>query len=323
MFKELEFHLCYFKGGGGSTGGGGGGSGQVDYPAYMKTIHNDWLDNTGVDTITSSITDIMNTALSNSPFTGATAYDPTTPLSDAWTAVCAFNTVVDALDHSSDWQSVIVNAASIIDTNIIDSSYITDDVDAYRDVLDDQLTGTILTRFEAGMRDINAVQSSAFVLGRAFLEAMAVRDVAKYQAELKFKLHLQRNSMVESATSNMLQNLMQRVSFEQAVATLSVEAKRIHIVAKKEQTDQDLKIDEADAQWDLEVFQYGANLLAAIGGGTATPASGQKQLSTGQSAIGGALAGAAMGASIGSYAYPGIGTAIGAVIGAAAGLFMN
>ena len=322
MFKELEFHDVHFKSSGGSSGGGGGGSGQVDYPDYMKTVHNDWLNNTGVDTITSSITDIMTAALGNSPFTGAAAYDPTTPLADAWTAVCAYNTVVDALDHSSDWQSVIVNAASIIDTNIIDSTYITTDVDAYRDVLDDQLTATVLPDFESGMQDINAVMSSCFVLGKAIIEGMGARDVAKYQSELRFKLHLQRNSMVEKATDTMLQNLLHRVEFEKAVATLSVEAKRIHIVAKKEQNDQDLKIDEADAQWDLEVFQYGANLLAAIGGGTATPSAGQKQLSTTQSAIGGALAGAAMGASIGSYGGP-WGALAGAVVGAGASLLSS
>ena len=157
------------KGGGGSSGGGGGGSGQVDYPDYMKTIHNDWLDNTGVDSITSSVTDIMNAALGNSPFTGVDAYDPSTPLSDAWDAVCAFNTVVDALDHDSDWQSVIVNVADIIDNNIITDTYITTDVAAYADVLDDQIESEILPRFRAGMRDINAVMSSAFVIGQAVI----------------------------------------------------------------------------------------------------------------------------------------------------------
>ena len=48
--RELVFHdfgpSVHCKGGGGSSGGGGGGSGQVDYPSYMKTVHNDWLDNT-------------------------------------------------------------------------------------------------------------------------------------------------------------------------------------------------------------------------------------------------------------------------------------
>ena len=68
--------------GGGSqgAGGGGGGTGTVAYPAYMQTIHNDWLDNTGVDTISSSVTDVMDAALGNSPFAAAAAYDPATPI---------------------------------------------------------------------------------------------------------------------------------------------------------------------------------------------------------------------------------------------------
>ena len=34
----------------GGSGSGGGGSGRVDYPDYIKTGHNDWLDSTGTDT---------------------------------------------------------------------------------------------------------------------------------------------------------------------------------------------------------------------------------------------------------------------------------
>ena len=313
----LDFTHTHFKGGGGSSGGGGGGSGQVDYPSYMKTVHEDWLHGTA-DTIESSVTTIMNAALGDSPFLTATAYDPTTPLADSWTAVCAFNAVVDALDHSSDWQSVIVNAALIVDGNIITDAYITADINAFADVLDDQITNDVLPRFEAGMRDINAVMSSAFVFGKANIEGMRDRDVTKYGTELRVKMNIQRNELISKSTELMLTNLMHRVEFEKAVASLSVEAKRIHIVANKEQTDQDVKFDEADAQWDLEVFQYGANLLAAIGGGTAQPSGGQKQMTTSQSALGGALAGAAVGAQVGGP----WGAGIGAIIGLGAGLLM-
>ena len=91
-----------------------------------------------------------------------------------------------------------------------------------------------------------------------------------------------------------------------------IEGKRIKIVAEKEELDMNTKIDESDALWDLEVFQHGANMLAAIGGGTANPKG--KEPSQAQSVIGGALSGAAAGSMIS----PGWGTVIGAVLGAAA-----
>jgi len=69
--SEFGLEFRNYKG-----GGGGGGSGEVDYPDYMKVIHNDWLDNTGLDTLTSSITDIMEVAQGGSPWTTQAAYDP-------------------------------------------------------------------------------------------------------------------------------------------------------------------------------------------------------------------------------------------------------
>src|SRR3972149_3181734 len=116
---------------GGSGSGGGGGSGRVDYPDYMKTIHNDWLNQTGTDTIEASITEVMNAAIGASPYTSATAYDPTTPLADAWTAVCAFNTLADGLSHETDWLSAIAAARSEYDNNVVDTTQIDDDVNAF------------------------------------------------------------------------------------------------------------------------------------------------------------------------------------------------
>ena len=51
----------------GGSSGGGGGSGRVSYPSYMETVHNDWLDATGTDTIEISVTQVMDAALGSSP----------------------------------------------------------------------------------------------------------------------------------------------------------------------------------------------------------------------------------------------------------------
>ena len=45
---------------------------------------------------------------------------------------------------------------------------------------------------------------------------------------------------------------------------------------KNEQIHEQLVIDEADAKWNLETFQYAANLMAGISGGTSQ--SQKKQL---------------------------------------------
>ena len=289
--------------GGSGSGGGGGGSGRVEYPEYMQTQHETWL---------TDIDGVMDTAIGGSPYTGVDAFDPTDPLADAWTAVCAFNTVTDALDHESDWLSAITAARSEYDDNVVDTTQIDDDVNAFAQVLDDNINYVQLPQLKAGYRDANAVLSSAFPIAEAVLRGMAVRDVAKYATELRVKNHFLRAEWIAKAADRMLTSLLQRVVFEESVARISVEAKRIHIVAFKEQVDQDLDIDAKDGRWDLETYQYGANMLAAIGGGTAQ--TGQKEPSKASSALGGALSGAAMGMQLSG------GNPYGAAIGGALGL---
>lgn len=301
--RSLEF--AHFKGGGNSSGGGGG-SGQVDYPEYMKTQHESWLSATA-SAISSA----------SSPFSGQIAYDPDANIATMIASINAFDAIVDALSDTADWQTAIAAAKTFIDASIIDNSYIVDDIVSFGDILDDEITTTILPRFESGMRDINAVMTSAFVVGKAIIESGRGRDLAKYGSGLKLALHTQRNEMIIKSTENILNNLMSRVDFERLVAALTIEVYRIAIVAGKEETDQNLVIAEGNASWPLEKYQHGANMLAAIGGGTATIP--QRIGSTGTSALGGALSGAASGAMIGSAISPGWGTAIGAVIGGIGG----
>lgn len=293
-FRELSFTNAKFKGG--SGGGGGGGSGQVDYPDYMKNVHNDWLDNTGIDTISSSITDVMDSALGNSPWTTQTAYNPDADITAYESALSDFATILAGISDTGDWDTLYTQAVSSIDG--VTETEVTADVDAFANQLDDEITTKVLPRFRRGMQDINAVVSSAFPIGEAIIEGFRNREVAKYASGIRLNVVSKRNDLYVSATGQMLQLMMQRIGWEDSYAKAIVEAKRIKIVAKKEEVDVNLKIDESDALWDLEVFQYGANLLASIGGGTVDP--NTKQPSTAQSMIGGAMSGAAAGAMIGS-----------------------
>ena len=282
-------------------GGGGGGSGKVDYPDYMKTIHGDWLDNSGADTITSSITDVMNAALGSSPWTTQSAYDPDNDIVEIVGAPDDIQTLVNLLSSGTSLDDII--------TNVLSDSRIDDAVDEYAADLDARLTSEILPRFEAGMRDINAVVSSAFAIGRAIIEENQDRQVAKYSADLHMK----------AFSDDAIKVIGLKLEYQRIASAMLMEAYRMKIVAKKEENEVNMKIDEEDALWDLSIFQYGSNLLASIGGGVASPDT--KRPSALQSAIGGALSGAAAGAMIagaskGAIAGP-TGMIAGAVLGAA------
>ena len=291
----------------GSSGGGGGG-GEMSWPSYLEEQHEDWLGDLDKGTIPGMI------ALN--PFTLATAYDPTADLGLAWDAVCEFDAFVDGLAHEVDYESAMNKAETVTD-EIIDDTYINADINAFADNLDTEMNINVFPVFKSGMREVNAVMSSAFVLGEADIYSRRTKEVVKYGTDLRSKMNLQRNEMVVKGASLMLQNLMTTASYEGEVARVSVDAKRIATVAFKEQNDMDIEIDEFDGRWDNEAYKYGANMLAAISGGTSgTSGSGMSKT---QSAIGGALSGAAMGAQVGSVV-PGVGSAFGAVAGGLLGL---
>lgn len=302
--------------------GGGGSSGQVGYPAYVESIHEDWLW-AGADTINASVTEVMNDALGASPYAAAVAFDPDADIASYIAAVGNFTATVTALMGNMELNPSVPTEVSEAD--------ITTDVAnleaQLRTLKNDRLTGTVLPRFEAGMRDINAVVSSAFVIGRATIEADAdaevTQEAARHGSKLRIavkatdgqvgELNLKKAELINKA-------YQVDADFEKLAAQLMVEAYRIKIVAKKEEIDANQEHDVADAKWDLEVFQYGANVMASVAGGTSYP-TGKKNVA--MSAIGGALSGAAAGAATGAMMtgpYAPIGAAIGGLLGLGLGL---
>ena len=281
---------------GGSSGGGS--SGKTDFPTHMKTWHTMALDDGNTDVLSTSITEVMDTALGASPFAAAVAYDPDTDITAWESAVSGFSTILAGLDVGNDvmdlYTTVVTSMQSNLDT----------DVDSFADQLDDQLLTITYPRFEGGMRDINAVQSSAFVIGKSIIEGMRNRDVAKYSGDLRIKAAV-------SMTQSMISLLTNYYAWQESYAKMVVESRRIKIVAKGEENRENVEYDKVDAEWDLSIFKYGGNLLASISGSAI--AQGVEGPSTAKQALGGAMAGGAAGMMIGGPA----GAAIGATLGAA------
>ena len=275
-------------------------AGRVDFPTHMKTIHQDWLNQTGSDSIEDSMVDKMNDALGGSPYSSMTAYDPATRLTAITNAVAAYNTLIDAMDYEVDWGDMVDKAVADADADIFGTTEVNAAVSAFGDELDDQIENIVLPRFQRGLQDVNAVMSSAFVIGESIIEGMRDRDVARFSADLSIKNYLQRNDFVIKGIEQMLKLHLFRIDGEKNVAHYTAEINRLGMIGEKEKKDSENLISVKDGKWDLEIFQYGANLLAAIGGGTLIPdASDPSGSSTGQSAMAGAVAGAGIGNAVG------------------------
>lgn len=311
---------------------GGGSSGAVSHSAYLEKVHNDWLDATGTDSIEKSITEVMDSALGSSPWTGKAAYNPDVPIAAYEAAMAAFRALLSGISDTAAWNSFFTQAsASLGAASSISDAAIVADVAAFAGDLDDDIVAKVLPRYRRGMQDINSVVSSAFAIGESVIEGFRLKAIAKHDSELRVEaaklnatMVTENKRLILEGSGQILRLMLQRIAFESEYARMSVESNRIKIVAKKEQTDQDDTIDEQDALWDLEVFQYGSNVLAGIAGGT----SGNKLKAPSKTAsvIGGAMTGAAAGAMVGAeYGSAGgpYGAIIGAVLGAAAGFLAS
>jgi hypothetical protein len=248
--------------------GGGGQSGAVDYPGYMKTKHESWLND---------IDSLIDVAIANNPYEGPGwgegwyVYNPEEDLYEMIMALDDFEAFLDGLDAGVD-----------------------DEAAAFGAILQSRIDTDTIPSFEAGMRDINAVQTTSFIIGKAILYARKDEQVAQYLADLSGRFR------------------QQTIEQRRLLATHYVEVLRLGIVAMKEHHDEYMEFETAAAKWDLEMYSYGGNMLAAIGGARAP---GIAKPSRTQSAIGGAMAGAAVGTAIS----PGWGTAIGAIVGGVGG----
>ncbi len=181
-------------------GGGGSSSGEVDYPGYMKTVHETWLD---------EIVFRVGTAQGQNPYSGLLAYDPTTELSTMSSALTTYEQKI-ATSHTGEWDGVhlLVGAAltdvesytfvdfltsietgilSTLDTDLFSDDNIENRVDAFSDILDSEITNKVLPRYSRGQQNVNAVASSSYSIGAAMIEADRTREVAKFSADMYYQ----------------------------------------------------------------------------------------------------------------------------------------
>ena len=387
--ESFQYEGMVAQCGGGSKGGSSSSSKQ-DWPSYMKDRHSSWMSQIAarlpghnpyigwsVPSVT-RLTDAPTIAtfaqyLANrASELRAMTYTPSIRESELLTSI--YNFTLNQIDYLS----THLGAAYEINENVALVSNIpqltariasTENVGDLEGVLD--LHTVVFPRFEAGMRDINAVQASTFVIGRGVIEATyqakmmemkqnwlidlekartgAVTALSQLQIEARksnqqYKTSILNiiNSCLQLATtsgSNLdsirmeidkfkasiemeirkmsTSGLQQLDTLNDSLASKDLEWRRMSVVALMEQATTNMEHLDKRYRWELENYQYGANMLGAISGGTAGVAGGKTNKVA--SALGGALSGAASGAMIGS-AVPGIGTAMGAAIGGVVGL---
>lgn len=174
------------------------------------------------------------------------------------------------------------------------------------------------TRFKLSSQETNTRLKLAFSEENTRFKLASSDQNTKYkiqknELDASHKLNRQKNVLL--ATAEMVRLLTTKIEFVKAALDTSYKTAAFLITSQNEEIHEQLVIDEADAKWNIELFQYAANLIASVSGGTNPNV---KKQSKAVSALGGALSGAAMGAAVGGPVAP-YTAAAGAVIGGVAG----
>lgn len=297
--------------------GGGGGGGTSTIPSYLQAAHSYMINREGTIgmPLLDNLYSVMSDALHANPFAAVFAYESLNDLGTMNTYINNLNSKVLALSPLNDWRNYYSNALNHLNSNTNELT-VNAQINAFRAILDEDMQAQVLPEFEGGMRDINAVLSSAFIIGKALIMDGRERKLIAYGAELKHKLFLWRHEAALASTNTIIDMVNKQLGFYEVVARDMMESTRMRIIARREDSAEAIRVIETKATWKFDVFSYAGNFLASVSGGVSSPV--PKGMSPTSSALSGALSGAATGAMVGN-AVPGIGTAVGAVGGAIIG----
>ncbi len=379
--------------------GGGGASGTIDFPTYIKEIHEGWMDGSGPrqapisgapnNTVEKSIASVMGYEgppasgfINRNPFyvfrtaglpDGGGPTNPTLVLNDVDKRYATYETFINSLDHETDWESVIDTAVSkFAESGVLSSLDLADIISTSNNNATDMTRNAIVaagamiptvtlsnvvsdfrarrqtdlaratTRFSMSLSDVNAVHTSAFMFGVAFIEAENNKAISDFDSQLTLEVYrgavrdyIQgyietlreslrsetinvsiRNQLLNNAVNSMTTMLSNTADYHRFVTAILLESKRIRTAALFDYEGFKLDVESQRYLWNIRVLHEGSNILAAPSGMAAYVPRGPTK--TG-SAVGGALSGAALGAQAGGAAGP-VGAGIGAILGLGLGL---
>jgi hypothetical protein len=291
---------------GGGKSGGGSSTSTVRFAPYIETHHENFL--TEIQTRVDSVID-------SSPFTGYTDIDFETAffgvgyvLSDFPSLYDMFGKFMAGLDIEVLWNQLFVDTTTGPEVDAL--------VAAQALVLSDDLENTAYPRYITGMRDLNAVMSSTFVIGKAKMEIKRQQELSRFTADLKYKL-------IQTANDRWTTHL----NWNKNVVTNYAEIIKFYLMSAIDVGNHNYEMATKDLLWPFTVLEYQRAALGALTGAhdTNTDVAGA---SKGAKVLGGALSGAAAGGMIGgamagattgsTLGVPG--AIIGGILGAAYGL---
>lgn len=287
---------------GGSSGGtttSGGGTHIIRYADYIESAHQRFLNDTY---------SARRSATSGNPYRDFSNVRVDEGFFGAGHIIASFPALYDiygkfaaGMDIEALWRQVLRESTNVGEVNQL--------VSAESALLQDELDSVVMPKFLAGMRDLNACMSSTFVIGRGLLLDSKQKNVAKFSAELKYKL-------VVMAQDRWKAHLM----WNMEVINTYAKVIGLYFDAKDSVTRLNFEMHARRVAWPMEMLDHERANLGALQGATkstSTYTSGAAGgPSRGAGMVGGAISGAAAGYMVGGP----WGAAVGGVLGGLASL---
>ena len=279
----------------GSGGGGGGGDSEttIRYASYIEKHHRKFLDRIK--------TEVTN-AYHDSPYEDFSNIEIESGFFGTGYMLSSFPSLYDMFGKFMAGLDIDVLASQIFE-DTVNTSVISDLVSAEADLLQDHTDTKILAKFQTGMRDINSVMTSSYIIGKSIIADSQVKAIEKFSSEARFR-------MIPIAQDKWKTHL----EWNKGVVRNYAEILKLYVSAKMDTEGHNMAFQSKNSLWPFTILEYQRAALGAmqgasnVGGGGEGPSQAQKT-------VGGALSGAAMGYQTGLGAW---GAAGGAVLGAAA-----
>lgn len=280
-------------------GGGGGSTGKgkqtttVRYAPYIEAHHTTFLDR--IETLVSS-------ALDDSPYEAFGDVDFGDGFFGAGYVLSSFPSLYDMFGKFMAGLDIEILYDQMFESTV-NNETINNVVSAEADLLGDHIDVRVSPKYQTGMRDINAVLSSSYMIGKANIAEAQTKAIEKFSSELKYR-------MIPIAVDRWKTHL----SWNQGVVQTYADLLRLYMSAKIDSETFNRGLAVKKVLWPFSVMEYQRAALGAMQGASNAQASvAGDEPSKLMGALGGAMSGASAGFAVGGP----YGAIAGGVIGAA------
>ena len=258
--KTLEEQSFDYKGDLALCGGGGGGGDtktEIRYAGYIEDKHKDFLNVLAAQ---------RESDIDASPFADYTELEVDAAFFGTGYLISSFPSLYDMYGKFMAGLDIDTLYSQIFE-DTVNAPEINNLVAAEAVMMDDDIDANVVPRFQIGMRDINAVMSSSYVLGRAAIEDTRVKALSRFSAELKYR-------MIPVVTDRWRTHL----DWNKHTVAMYAEIMKTYYQTKTNVEEHYYHIAELDAKWPWTVLSQERTGIAALQGAKSSDSEYRKKM---------------------------------------------